>query len=156
MEYEIIMNQPLRYEIYEKMIMKRLIGLGLIDILGIVVGIICIIYFLKEMRREKKLEYYILFFLGILLSIGSGILLFDLTYVSLYDIRNKAYIVWEGDFVVGEGQSSGMCDLYISDESGIELGMESSWLDSGSYTGRVVYGQKTKEVLEIQVDGMTE
>lgn len=156
MEYEIIMNQPLRYEIYEKIIMIRLIGFGLICTFAIVVGMICIIYFLKEMRREKKLEYYIMIFLCILLSIGSGILLLDLTYDSLYDVRNKAYIVWEGDFVVDSYKSSGSSILYIPDEKGIKLEMDAYTLRGGKYSGKVIYGEKTKYVFEIQVDEVTD
>lgn len=156
MNYEIIINQSLDYLAYEKIIMNQLYGLWILSSICLLASVICIIYCVFKIRNEKEVLWFIIGIVCLGVFIGNIILIRNATNAALYDIENKAYIVWEGDFVVDSYKSSGNSILCIPDEKGIKLEMDAYTLRGGKYSGKVIYGEKTKYVLEIQVDEVTD
>lgn len=66
-----------------------------------------------------------------------------------YDIQNKAYIVWSGEFtVINSGRS---CYIYLPNENGVQVEVFDMYED-GVYNGTVVYGEKTKVVVDCTVE----
>ena len=139
------------YSLYEKVITKRLIYFSIIGCIVVILSICAIIYVVKNMRGQKVL-FYILNILSVGALIGSIVLVSVVASSSIHDISKKAYIVWKGEFIVGEDVEtrSGTCTLYLPDKHGLKLETDAYLLEPGKYTGQVVYGEKTKIVLDIQ------
>ncbi len=140
--------------LYENIIMKRLAYFVTIGILVICLAVFAMIYVIKKMRQQDKALFFALIILCIALIIGSIILIGKVLFESIYDVSNQAYVVWDGEFIVGTDveNRSGTCSLYLPDENGIKLETDAYELKSGKYIGQVIYGEKTKIVLEIKTE----
>lgn len=70
-----------------------------------------------------------------------------------YDIQNKAYIVWSGEFtVINSGRS---CYIYLPNENGVQVEVFDMYED-GVYNGTVIYGEKTIVVVDCAVETIQE
>ena len=138
------------FSVYEGIITKRLIYFCIVDFIALVLSIICIIYLFKKMR-DQKVYFWILLFLSCSVIIGSVILTGNVAAASIHDITKQAYIVKEGEFKIDNDVEtrSGTCSLILSD--GTKLETDAYDFSTGIYVGRVVYGEKTRLVLEIEV-----
>ncbi len=136
------------YSAYEKAITGRMTYFIIIGAVVFIVGIICIIYMCRNIRSEK-IKFAVLLALACFAVVGSGILTGDVVYSSVYDIKNQAYCTYEGQFRVDTDVEtrSGTCTLYLGD--GTKLETDAYILSEGDHEGRVVYGLKTKIVLDI-------
>ena len=136
------------YSAYEKAITCRMTYFIIIGAVVFIGGIICIIYMCRNIRSEK-IKFSILLALACFAVVGSGILTGDVVYSSVYDIKNQAYCTYEGQFRVDTDVEtrSGTCTLYLGD--GTKLETDAYILSAGEHEGRVVYGLKTKIVLDI-------
>lgn len=140
----------MNYSVFEKILTNRVIGYGFISTIAFLVGLIGVIYSFKNMR-EEKVEFYTVNFLCIGLIIGSFVFFNACASELMYDIKNQAYIVWNGEFTVDKHQSSGDVFIYIPDENGIKL-ESGDWPEAGKHTGTVIYGEKSKVVLDIKIN----
>ena len=68
-----------------------------------------------------------------------------------YDIKEESFVVYQGEFINRGGSQGGLKTIVIYDDSGREIKLLSGniGLDIGSYTGKVVYGQRSKIVERI-------
>lgn len=145
------------YAAYEEILTDQMMGVGVV--IGLIVFILVLVLFFRiryiykknkktarwNLKRKLRLSDYCCIVL-MCFSLFLGV-----KYISEYnyDVQNQAYIVWNGDFVIEHyGKSS---FLYIPDEDGLRLEGGRSLFD-GEYTGQVIYGEKSKIVLEIHVD----
>lgn len=138
------------FSAYEHIITKRLIYFCVFGFIALALSIICIIYLFKTMRNQKVC-FWILSFLSCLVIIGSVILTGNVAAASIHDITKQAYITNEGEFEIDNDVDtrSGTCSLILSD--GTRLETDAYDFSTGVYVGRVVYGEKTKVVLEVEV-----
>ena len=100
---------------------------------------------------ENKFLHYFTYVLCIGGLIGSIILSVNTVSKCSYDVKHHAYIVWEGDFVVCQ-DGPGKSRWYLPDEEGIKL--EGDDLSDGKYTGQIIYGEKSKVVLDFCVENV--
>ena len=138
------------YLVFEKLIAKRA---TYILICCLIVAIICIcgmIFSLRNIKHDKPM-HILLILLCTSAIIGSFVLGSNVLYKSIYDIKNHAYVTYEGDFIVESDieTRSGTCTLYIPYKEGIKLETDAHILDPGEYHGKIIYGEKTKIVLSI-------
>lgn len=70
------------------------------------------------------------------------------------DIKEESFISYQGDFIDLSGGQKELTTIVIYDESGkkIKLITGNSGLYSGNYTGRVVYGRRSRVVVQIIPD----
>lgn len=70
-----------------------------------------------------------------------------------YDIKNQAYVVYEGTFTF---KNSGKVDtIFIPDRNGLKLDIgkgDERLIDDGIYSGTVVYSERSKVVVDCIVD----
>lgn len=139
------------FQLYEKIIMKRAVYFTIVCVIVLIISILALKYILNNMQKEKVL-FYILNILCIVAVVGSFVLGGHTIYTSIYDMKNKAYINYCGDFIVANDveNRSGTCSLYLPDKNGLHLETDAYLINSGEYTGVVIYGEKTKVVLEVK------
>lgn len=103
----------------------------------------------SRQRIEDKITQwtmYILVVAGLVVCIWLGS---STVWECSEDIKNQSYIVWEGDItVIQDGPTKSR--WYLPDEAGIQLGGDG--LSEGRYTGKVVYAENSRIVLEYWVD----
>ncbi len=136
---------------YEKAIEGRMAYFIIIGAVVFIVGIISIIYMCRNMRGEK-IYFAVLLTLACFAVVGSAVLVGSVVYSSLYDINNQAFVIYEGQFKVDTDVEtrSGTCSLYLED--GTKLETDAYLLSAGIHEGRIVYGLKTKIVLDVETD----
>ena len=152
-------EERMDFSLYEEQLNKRMLSYG---ILCLIVAGVCAFFVLWNYHMstgkkadnpgilETQLINCIIYILGIGGIIGSMVLGATTIWECSYDIKNEAYIVWEGDITVyRDGPSKSR--WYIPDEDGIKL--EGDELDEGKYTGKITYGEKTKVVLDYSISG---
>ena len=139
--------------LYQNVLTYRMIFLGIGFGLSTCFLLIILLFQTKDMwskkrrhtnKRLKLRDYFCIVLIIISLILGSKCVL-----EHCYDIQNNAYLVWEGDFTIVKYGKSWFC--YIPDQSGIRLEVVDS-LPEGNYTGRVVYSEKSKVLLECHID----
>lgn len=137
-------------QLFEKIILKRAIYFSIVCVIVLIISILALKYIFKNMRQEKGL-FYILNILCIVAVVGSLVLGGRTIYSSIYDIKNKAYINYCGNFIVTNDveNRSGTCSLYLPDKNGLHLETDAYLIDPGEYHGKIIYGEKTKIVLSI-------
>lgn len=84
-------------------------------------------------------------YLCLILMVSSLMLGLNTIWKYQHDIQNQAYIAWEGTFTVEDGGR--VSYWYLPDKSGVELQGDTA-LPEGRYNGTVIYGEKTKIVLD--------
>ena len=142
------------FSVYEAQLTRRMLLYGILCLIlvGACVVVILWNYHMSTGKRFNKLEAletrltrWMIYIVGICGIVGSIVLGARITWECSYDIKNKAYTVWEGDITVRrDGPTKSW--WYIPDECGVKL--EGDGLDEGKYTGKVIYGEKTKLVLD--------
>ncbi|MBR3894161.1 MAG: hypothetical protein IKJ35_03325 [Clostridia bacterium] len=132
---------------YEKILTRSC--MMIVGICIFVIAIIAIAYpFVKKQyeRNEQKIVALIcgLFVLGALIIGGYT------AYNTISDIQKQSYIVYSGTFV---SDKDGTGKVHIVDSSGkkITLSVASYTMPFGTYSGKIVYSEKTKIVLEYQI-----
>lgn len=146
------------FSVYEAQLSKRMLLYGILCliVLGVCLFIVLCNYHTSTGRRadrpstfEDQFTNWFMYILAIGGIIGSIVLGTTIIRECSYDIRNEAYIAWEGDIIVyRDGPSKSR--WYIPNEDGIKL--EGSGLNEGTYTGKIVYAEKSKIVLDYIVE----
>lgn len=141
-------------EQYNKIVIKYGLGLGILTFIFFVSMAILLWY--RYFRKKSKVNYKqgnepMRLGLIIFCLVGSMILCSIVSYQSIYDISNQAYITFEGIFEVGYGKSSGGKTMFLMDEKHTSLTMDTS-LSGGTYKGTVIYALKTQLVLDYQIE----
>lgn len=150
----------MNFSLYEQMLTRTIIIASLWAIFATIMSIIGIIWYYRQSKETAEIEEaeeaakltfttYLVYILGAIIIIGSVTLGTITISERVYDIKNKAYIVWDGDFTVSD-LGSHRSWWYLPDENGIKL--EGDYLAEGKYTGRVIYGERSKVVLEYRID----
>lgn len=141
------------YSLFEKIIMKQACCFVIIGAILLIASLFAIYYIFKKMRCDKPMLYTLLS-LCVIVIVGDCILCGNVVYSSLYDIKNQAYIVYDGVFSIGKYvEDDWNCSLILNDEKKTKLEIDAYILESGEYTGKVVYGEKTKIVFDIERQG---
>ena len=137
---------------YNKALTSSLVTWLAIGLVVLISACICVIYIVKNRKDDDiKLVFPFLLFLLIGVIVGTIILVGNTTTKVAYDLKNCAYIVVEGDFSVinDEKTSSRSCSLILKNGTRLETTIYT--LSPGDYTGRIVYGEKTRRVLEVSL-----
>lgn len=138
------------YYVFDKILAQRIITYALITVICWSGSLFGLFYNFKNMKNQKTM-FCITNFLCVGLLVGS--LIWSITSVSklVYDIKNRAYIVWEGEFLVDYYTSSGNVSVFIPNEDGMML-ETGDWPAAGKHLGTVIYSEKSKIVLDITID----
>lgn len=122
------------------------IGVG---VLLLTISIFCLVYLLKN--RDDKAFLIIGLVLTIGVIVGTIILVGDTVSDAIYDVRNHAYIMVEGEFEVVDDEKtpSRACSIILPD--GTRLDTNVHVMEDGKYSGYVVYAERTKKVLCVKV-----
>lgn len=138
------------YSFFEKIIMKRTCFFLIICSVILLVSFFAIRYIFLKMRKEKAMFFALLSLCAIAI-IGSVVLSSSVVYSAAYDIKNQAYIIYDGAFSVDKYvEGNGNCTLILFDKKSTKLETDAYVLEAGKHTGKVIYGEKTKIVLSIQ------
>ena len=145
----------MNFQLFEKILLKRAIYFSIICVIILIISILALKYIFKNMQQEKVL-FYILNILCIIAAVGSLVLGGRTIYSSIYDIKNKAYINYCGNFIISNDveNRSGTCSLYLPDKNGLHLETDAYLIDSGEYVGVIIYGEKTKVVLDVETNNI--
>lgn len=141
----------MEYSQYDKPLMTSLIIWVVAGILVISVAVGCTIYLVKNRHEEEKFMFITLLILIVGAVIGTGVLFVNVIPDIAYDLNNHAYVVVEGNFhVVYDNKTpSKGCSLILSNNKRLETTLYV--FSQGEYTGRIVYGERTETVLDVQL-----
>ena len=118
-------------------------------------GILELVYINTKKRRGDR-EYYVLFVFAVIVIIV-GIYLGKLAISYSHDAANHSYIVYEGDFLVEKYYKNAPL-IYLPDKEGIRMELNKSAYYkhisepgkyTGKYTGKLVYAEKSKYIVDI-------
>ncbi len=152
-EMVFIMRDHMNIPLYEDVLTYRMIFCGVAFGVCTCVFLIILLFQTKDMwsrkmrhtkQRFRISDYFCIGMIALCLFWGS-----KYTLECHYDIENKAYHVWVGDFTIVRDGKSWFC--YIPDEDGFRLEIVDS-LPEGNHTGRVVYSEKSRILLECHID----
>lgn len=140
------------YLLFEKILIKRAWGFSILCFTIIILSVLALTYIIKNMANEKVLSS-ILIVLCVCAIAGSVVLGTNIVGGSISDIKNRSYIVYKGDFVVGDDVEtpSKTYSVYVPDKDGIHLeASDTRILYSGEYWGEIIYAKKTKIAFKIE------
>ena len=141
------------YTSYEKIITRVTTVMMVIVAILFVVAIIGAFMFRKteeHERRSDRIARLIVFVFCILTACGAAGFFFATAYARKYDINNQAYVTYEGEFMVAFVNAS-QANVFIYTPRRIRLTDLNCDLEEGTYTGRIVYSEKTRIVFEMTV-----
>ena len=132
----------------EKTIIEQVFFRNLITTIIIFAAIIAIFFFVRWAIKNDtfpKWSYAVYFSLvfAIVLVLGIGLFRIHL------DITNKDYIIYHGEYIERGGGQSELKTVVVYDESGKEVKLlRTGPSETGIYSGIVVYGKRSKIVVE--------
>lgn len=138
----------MNYEVYDRLLQNRFVWSSIFAIFGILLSLL-------EFRIFKKSGDRTHFIVAIVLIVLSAVLIY-FAVSCLHDMTNNSYIVYEGDFLVGNhavnDKSSPL--IYLPDKNGIKLEVSEGKYykhvsEAGKFTGKLVYAEKSKYVVDI-------
>ena len=121
----------------------------IVGICILVIAIISIAYpFIKRQYKTNEQKFVTL--ICVLFVLGAVIIGGYTTYKTMSDIQNQSYIVYSGSFI---SDKDGTGKVYIVDSSGkkMTLSVASYTIPYGTHDGKIVYGKKTKIVVDYQI-----
>lgn len=101
----------------------------------------------KEMKNGAKV---ISNFLVIVIIIAAIIYSASYIYNTICDIKNESYVEYVGEFSI-ENNNEEFIYIYQGDNELILNYKEANYMAAGTYVGRLVYSQRTKCVLELEI-----
>ena len=138
----------MNYELYDSLLYNRFVWASIFSGLGILLSIWEFWNFKKSGHRTNSI-------VAIVLIILSAFMIYFATSY-FHDMTNHSYIVYEGDFLVGNHavNDSGSPLIYLPDKNGIKLKVsEGNYYKhvskAGKFTGKLVYAEKSKYVVDI-------
>lgn len=123
----------------------------MVGICILVIAIISIAYpFIKKADMDNRNEQKYSTLICLLFVLGAVIIGGYTAYKTISDIQNQSYIVYNGSFV---SDKDGTGKVYIVDSSGkkMTLSVASYTIPYGTHNGKIVYGKKTKIVVDYQI-----
>ena len=138
------------YSKYDRILYQDLavwIGVGVLIIAICCVSLVCLF---KNMPKKKYVGW-ILFILIVALMIGTPALIIPDATDTISDIKNQAYVKYEGEFMVVYDQQtpSRACSIVLPD--GRRFNTSVYMRDEGTYRGYVIYAEKTNKLICYEV-----
>ena len=149
--------------VYESQLCRRMWLYGTLCALLIILFLVCLFFVHRNAPDnpknspkdliEKRIYQWMMYILCILGMAGCLFFGGSTVWKCSEDINNQSYIIWEGDItVIQDGPTKSR--WYLPDEEGIKL--EGEGLGEGVYTGKVVYAENSRVVLEYWIDDSSE
>ncbi|MBR3893624.1 MAG: hypothetical protein IKJ35_00595 [Clostridia bacterium] len=142
------------YSQYEEIInRKATVFLVIIALLFIVCAVLIwmIIREFKEPKtKDARIADRIWLVLSSVIACLSVVFFMATVYARNYDIRNQAYLTYEGKIEIVNKKSG--ANVFIFNDKRKMLDAVRCDVEDGIYTGRVIYSQKTKIAFEIVLD----
>ena len=136
----------MNHSVYDKVLLKYMFTFSIIALVLFIIAIIGVIYAFRHLDKETRIVMSIL--LSIFLIVVSYFC-FENFPKYIYDIKNDAYITYEGDFKVSNEYSKGSAVfIYIDNNKQLE---SYSGLLPGDYTGTVIYSERSAIVLDLEI-----
>ena len=137
------------YIAYDQIMHQYLTTWIVIGMFILVISCACLFWLLKN--REDKVVFIVGLILVFSVIIGTFMLVGNTILDALYDLNNHSYITIEGAFeVVDDEQTpSRACSIILRD--GTRLDTTTYVMEEGNYIGYVVYAEKTKKVLRVNI-----
>ncbi|MBQ7391697.1 MAG: hypothetical protein IJV73_03350 [Clostridia bacterium] len=133
------------FEAYDAILTRHcwtVVWFGLFAIIAIVA-----FYFWMRKTSDSKKEYIgPAVILGVLLLLVLGYAAYTIC-TTVHDVRNDAYIVYEGTYETGKDAK-----VYITDANGKRKTLSDAFysLPDGTHRGRIVYSEKTEIIVDCQ------
>ena len=139
----------MEYLAYDRIMYQHLVGWMAAGILILGVSCACLIYLFKN--KEEKALFVIGLILILIVILGTFILIGNTVSDSIYDLKNHSYIIVEGEFTIVDDEKtpSRACSIVFPD--GTRLNTTVYVMDEGKYSGYVVYAERTKKVLCVNI-----
>lgn len=132
----------------ENTIIEQVFFYGLFSTIIILVAIIAVFFLIRWTVKNEifpKWSYIIYLPLAIVVM---AILCVGLLKIHL-DIENKDYITYHGEYVERGGGQSDLKTVVVYDKSGKEIKLlRTGGSETGTYDGTVVYGKRSKVIVE--------
>ena len=123
-----------------------LIDCGSMIVIGILSVLFGAFFFQKKRSDMLTIGVIILWFVASLMPVpyvGGSMLIHNA------DINNEDFLVYTGEFEKDHGREL----IFLNDEKTTRLSnTNSTFLDTGSYFGRIIYSQRSKYVLSYSLD----
>jgi hypothetical protein len=132
---------------YDKLLTRSC--MMIVGICILIIAVISIAYpFVK--KQYKASEQKLITLICILFILGAAIIGGHTAYKTVSDVQNQSYIVHSGSFV---SDKDGTGKVYIVDSRGkkITLSVAAYTIPDGVHDGKIVYGEKTKIVVDYQI-----
>ena len=139
------------YDAYDRIMYQDLaIWLG-IGLLVLIISFLCLIHLIKNDNKEDKGQFIILIALCFAVILGTLILVGNTVADSISDIRNRSYIMVEGEFTVVDDEKtpSRACSIILP--NGTRLNTTVYVMEDGKYNGCIVYSERSEKILCVQV-----
>ena len=129
--------------IIEQVFLQRIIST--VVIIAIIVGILIFLRWALKNDRCFKLIFSISIAVSIVITMALGI---GLSKIVL-DMQNKDYITYHGEYIERGGGQKSLKTVVVYDEQGNEIRLlRTGPSETGIYEGTVVYGKRSKIVVE--------
>lgn len=136
----------MNHSVYDKVLLKYMLTFSIIALVLFIIAIIGVIYAFRHIDKEARIVISIL--LSIFLIVVSCFCFKNFPKY-IYDIRNNAYITYEGDFKVSNEYTKGSAVfIYIDNNKQLE---SYSGILPGNYTGKVIYSERSAIVLDLEI-----
>ncbi|MBQ9975238.1 MAG: hypothetical protein IJP16_01925 [Clostridia bacterium] len=124
---------------------SKLLASGVLPILIALFWLICAIKFSREFGSKAIILLCVAYLLFTLYSFGRSYCVFK------EDVKNESYVTYEGKFECKQKDDKYPRTIKLSDSSGtkVELMFESDAY-YGEYTGKIVYGQKSRYIVYLK------
>lgn len=136
----------MNYDVYDKILLKYICTFSIVALVLFIITIIGVIYAFRHIDKEARIVISIL--LSIFLIVVSYFCFKNFPKY-IYDIKNDAYITYEGDFKVSNEYTKGSA-VFIYIDNNKQLESYSGALP-GNYTGTVIYSECSAIVLDIEI-----
>ena len=99
-------------------------------------------------KKEASRVMLVISVIGVCMSV---VLYLGTLYAANYDIQNQAYMTYEGELEIVNNEKHDEANVFIYNHNGRKIRLEkyNCNFEDGTYTGRVIYSEKTKIAFEI-------
>jgi amino acid transporter len=114
------------------------------------IGIFLIKKYAKDAEtKDDRISDRIILVLAIACAIMSVVFIVNTAYATNYDIKNQAYIVYEGEFEIVRTKSG--ANVFLAPKNMFKwLEWANPYGEDGIHSGKIVYSEKTKIVFQLE------
>ena len=115
------------------------------------IGIFLIKKYAKDAEtKDDRICNRIFLVLAIACVIMSVVFIVNTVYATNYDIKNQAYLVYEGEFEIVRTKSG--ANVFLAPKNMFKwLEWSNSYVEDGIYNGKIIYSEKTKIVFQLEI-----